>query len=443
LNIRVLLAAGAALAIIGGSVAGYLVGRDKTPARDPRVAKAFALAQRGENDKALQILADYLATHKDDADAQTTAFLAKWWQGSVLDDAKRRLAELPLRPPQRAMIGGIDLITQRRDPEAIAYLQAAARDTPDAVEIVYTLGEAEWHGGQLEDGANTLAHAFALDPGWEMALHHVEEYRLSRGETALLGPVAAGLRAHDPAAAAVLDCKLAVAERDYPRAVDGARAALARADLEKVPELYICLAQAQALAGDLVAGEATAKTAFELWPVEAADRGGFAQYAEFLLYRGDLDGYLALVRGKKTSQRAIALLYLRPTDPVDEPEPAWPGARMAPLGAATWMLQQHVHGADASRVVASYPEPEVRAWGLALEAEKRGDRDGAIAHLREALAAPAKGDIRMLVAHRLAKLLHEAGDTAGAVAACDDVIRPRLYVNYRAVLLPDCIAWSK
>lgn len=112
---------------------------------------------------------------------------------------------------------------------------------------------------------------------------------------------------------------------------------------------------------------------------------------------------------------------------------------MAPLGAATWMLQQHVHGVDASAVTSTYPEPEVRAWGFALAAEARGNRDVAIAHLREALLVPAKGDIRMLVAHRLATLLRQTGDTQGAAAACEEVVKPRFYVNYRAVLLPDCL----
>ena len=55
----------------------------------------------------------------------------------------------------------------------------------------------------------------------------------------------------------------------------------------------------------------------------------------------------------------------------------------------------------------------------------------------------AVDDIRMLVAHELAHLLHDAGDTAGAAAACDEVIRPRLYVDYRAILLPDCVAWTR
>ncbi|MGE5180659.1 MAG: tetratricopeptide repeat protein, partial [Acidobacteriota bacterium] len=376
-------------------------------------------------------------------DAQTINFLATWWQGGAMEELAHRITELPLKPAQRAMIGGIDLITHRRDAEAIAFLDNAAKDTPGAVEIEYALGEAMWHGQQLEAGATMLGKAFALDPRWEMALHHVIEYRLSRGEADTLAPIAEQLRRADPPAAAALDCDIAIGDRDYQRAVALAKFALARPDLDKIPELYICLAQAQALVGDFDGGMATAKTAFELWPVETADRGGFAQYAEFFLYRGQLDAYLDLTRGRPSSQRALALLLERPSAPVDVPQPEWPAKRMAPLGAATWLLQQHARGVDASSVYASYPEPEIRAWGTALAAEAHGDRAAAIAALREALAVPAKGDIRMLAAHRLAHLLRDSGDDAGAAAACDEVIRPRFYVDYRAVLLPDCIAWTR
>jgi tetratricopeptide (TPR) repeat protein len=432
---------GAAVVFAGAASAGYALTRAHN-ASDPRVAEAFALAQRGENDKALQVLAGYLPEHRDDPDAQTIALLAKWWQGVYLDDTTARVSELRLRPEQRAMIDGIDLITKRRTAEAVAVLEAADRETPNRVEIVYALGEAQFHDGRLEEGATTLERAFAIDPRWEMALHHVTEYRLSRGEITQLGPVAMALHAIDPPVGAELDCRIAIAERSYGRAVELAKAALARTDLEKIPELYLCQAEAQALVGDLDGGMATAKTAFELWPVDAHDAGGFAQYAEFFLYRHDLDGYLAFVRGKNTSQRAIALLLWRPDAPVNQPQPAFPMTRMQPLGAATWLLQQHVHGVDASAVYATYPEPEVRAWGVALAAEAKGDRGTAITELRRALAVPAKGDIRMLVAHRLAKLLHDSGDATGAAAACEDVIRPRFYVNYRAVLLPDCEAWT-
>ena len=407
---------------------------------DPRLESAFVLAQRGENDKALRVITAYLAEHKDDPDALTIAFLADWWEGGVVDELVHRLDDVPLSASQRAMVGGIDLITQRRESEAIAFLKEAERDTGETVEIEYALGEALWHGQKLEEGVATLEKAFDKDPRWQMALHHVVEFRLSHGEAERLVPIATRLRNVDPAAAAALDCQIAIGKRDYAGAEASAKASLAK--VEKIPELYICEAQAQALQGELDAGEATAKTAFDLWPIDMREWGGFAQYAEFMLYRGKLDAFLDFVRGKPSRQRALALLLWRPDAPVNETQPAGPGMRMPPLGAATWILQEQIHGHDASNVYASYPEPEVKAWGFALAAEAKGDRAGAIAQLRTALDVPAKGDMRMLLAHRLAKLLYEAGDRAGAAQACDEVIRPRLYVDYRAVLLPDCLKWK-
>ena len=434
-------AALAAAGVLGGG--GVYLATHRGHAHDPRVDQAFELAQRGENEKALRIVDDYLTEHKDDVDALAIAYLAAWWQGAIIDDLANKLNALPMRPALRAMVGGIDLIRSRRETEAIAFLQDAAHATPEAPEVLYALGEAQWHGGHFEDGATTLEHAFTADPRWQMALHHVVEYRLSRGEAARVEPIAGRLRAVDPAAAAALDCKIAVSKRDYAGAVAGASTALARADIEKIPELYICLAQAQALVGDLDGGMATAKTAFELWPIDYREWGGFAQYAEFFLYRGQLDAYLDLLRGKPSRQRAIALMMWRPAASDDrEVPPNGSGMREPPLGAAAWMLQEWLRGRDTSAVYTAYPELEVRAWGTALGAEAKGDRPAAIAQLREALVVPAKGDIRMLVAHRLARLLHETGDDAGAKAACDEVIRPRVYVNYRAVLLPDCVKWS-
>jgi tetratricopeptide (TPR) repeat protein len=436
-----LAAAAAAVVVAGGGALFFLRGGH---ARDPRVDKAFSLAQRGENEKALQVATDYLTANPKDVDALEVAYLAAWWQGGINDEYANRLNALPVRPAVRALVGGIDLIKSRRETEAVGFLESAARDTPDAPEILYALGEAQWHGEHLEDGATTLERAFTLDPHWQVALHHVIEYRLSRGETSRVEPIAERLRTVDPSAAAALDCKIAVAKRDYAGAVAGASAALGKPSIDKIPELYICLAQAQALTGDYAAGMATAKTAFDLWPIDYREWGGFAQYTEFFLYKHDLDGYLQLVSGKPSRQRSIALMLWRP-EAYDNREvpPNGSGMREPPLGAAAWLLQERLAGHDTTSVYMNYPEPEVRYWGLALEAESRGDRAQAIAELHAALAAPAKGDIRMLVAHRLAKLLRENGDAAGAAEACDEIVRPRVYVNYRAVLLPDCAAAAK
>jgi tetratricopeptide (TPR) repeat protein len=334
------------------------------------------------------------------------------------------------------MIGGIDLITRRRETEAAAAMAAADREHPNEVQILYALGEAQWHGQHLEEGAESLERAFMLDPRWQMALHHVVEFRLTRGETARLRPIADKLRAIDPAAAATLDCKIAIGDRRYADAAAGAQAALAK--VEQIPELYICLAQAQALAGDLAGGEQTAKKAFDLWPIDMREWGGFAQYAEFFLYRGKLEDYLDLLRGKPSRQRALALLIWQHSTETNETTPAGEGMRMPPLGAATWLLQEKLKGHDVSGVWKEYPELEVRAFGEALWAP---DDDTAIKALRHALEVPQKGDMRMLIAHELAARLHARGEDVSAV--CDEIIRPRVYENYRAVVLRDCQDWIR
>jgi tetratricopeptide (TPR) repeat protein len=313
----------------------------------------------------------------------------------------------------------------------------ADREHPDQVEILYALGEAQWHGQHLEEGAESLERAFMLDPRWQMALHHVVEFRLTRGETARLRPIADKLRPIDPAAAATLDCKIAVGDRRYSDAVSGARDALTK--VEQIPELYICLAQAQVLAGDLTAGEQTAKKAFDLWPIDYREWGGFAQYAEFFLYKGQLDEYLEWLRDKPSRQKGLALLIWRHSPDHNETPPNGTGMREPPLGAAAWLLQQKLLGNDVSKVWRDYPEQEVRLYGEALWAP---DDDTAIAALEKALEVPQKGDMRMLIAHDLAEHLHNKGDAAGVAAACDEIVRPRIYDNYRAVVLRDCQQWG-
>ena len=427
----------AAIAAVGLAAAGAYVWLHRAQPRDPRLVKAFTAAQRGENEKASNLLSAYLGEHPRDPEALSLEFLAEWWEGGIVGPIKDRALAAPLSAGQRAMIQGIDLITQRRETEAAAYLAQADREHPNDPLTLYALGEAQWHGQQLEQGATTLERAFMLDPRWEMALHHVVEFRLTQGQSSRLVPIANKLRPIDPAIAAKLDCEIAIAERRYSDAITQTKTALQT--YGQVPELYICLAQAQALAGDLAGGEATAKQAFDLWPIDMREWGGFAQYAEFFLYRGKLDDYLALLRDKPSRQRVLVMLLWKHSTDTNETDPSGVGMREPPLGAATWLLQEKLKGHDAAKVYTTYPEQEVRAWGEALWAP---DDDAAIAHLRHALDVPQKGDIRMLVAHELAARLHAKGDDAGASAACDEVIHPRVYINYRAVVLPDCLVWS-
>ena len=430
----------AAIVLLAAGAGGFAWWRTHRAPADPRFAQAFTLAQRGEHDRAGEILTAYLVDHPDDADALAMKFLADWWSGGVVTEQSKRAVGAHLDPSQRAMVLGIELITKRRETEAIAYLENADREHPAGVETLYALGEAQWHGQQLEQGAATLERAFLLDPRWQMALHHVVEFRLSRGEAERLVPIADKLRSVDPETAAALDCKILIGERKYPQAASSALAAMTA--LPPSPEIDICLAQAQALAGDLDAGMATAKKAFDLWPIDLREWGGFAQYAEFFLYHGQLAEYVKLVSAKPSRQSTIAQALWRPQPELFETPPTGPGMRMPPLGAAVFVLVGWTQGRDEVAVYGDYPEPEVKAFGVGLWAEKKGDLVKAIASYRRALDVPQKGDMRMLVSHALARTLRMTGDDKGAAAACEEVVSPREYQTYRAVLLPDCLVWT-
>jgi hypothetical protein len=273
-----------------------------------------------------------------------------------------------------------------------------------------------------------------------MALHHVIELRLSRGETALLAPIAARLRAIDPPRAAALACRIALADGDYTTATRIAQTALAT--LEPVPDLPTCLAASQILANDFAAAAKTASDFATRYPVDLREWGAGAITSELLLYRGDFDDYLATVRGSERRQKVIAVALWRPTASIVEDPQTADAIRGQPIVPATQSLVAHVLGFDATDIYEEAPELELRAYGRGLAAERKNDLPEAIAQYRQALALPQKGDIRMLIAYQLAHALRANGDEAGAALACRDVITPHEYVAYRAALLPDCLLWS-
>jgi tetratricopeptide (TPR) repeat protein len=424
------------IGVAAGGVAWWLLQRD--PGEDPRKRELFALAQSGDAQKAEHLWEQYVTTHPDDPDARMMLLLTTWWSHGTLPEPIPGLERL--RPMHRDMIQGLSLIVRRAESQAIAVLEDAERRYPNAVEIQYALGEARWHGQQIERGVRTLEHAFDMDPRWVMALHHVVEYHLSRGETAELRPIADKLRPIDPILAATIDSQIAFAEGKYE---DARR--IAREGIDKIGpdyELYAVLMQALIMVNRLDDAERVAKEASERASIDLREFGVRTIAAELLLYRGKVADYLATLPDSADRQRKIMLALWRPPADFDEPVQTWDALRGQPIVPASQILLGHVLKRDQPLIYEAAFEAELRAYGNGLAAETRGDMAEAIAQLRRAVAVPAKGDIRMLAAHDLARLLYAQGDTAGAKAACEEIVHPHLYVAYRAVLLPDCALWS-
>src|SRR5665647_3804580 len=104
-----------------------------------------------------------------DGGALVMKFVTDWWQyGSITNTQK--VLDARITPAQRALVRGIDLIAQRRETEAVVYLEGVAPEIRDAPEVLYALGEARWHAQQYDEGVATLERAFLIDPMWQMAL---------------------------------------------------------------------------------------------------------------------------------------------------------------------------------------------------------------------------------------------------------------------------------
>ncbi len=437
---RVLAALAVLLALAGGGAFAAWKLTRPAPADDPRKRELFALSQKGEHQKAELLWRQYVGAHPDDPDAWMMLLLTSWWSQGRLEEPIPDIEKL--RPVQRDMLHGIALVATRRESQAIAYLEDAEHRYPRSVEIKYALGEARWHGQQIELGVQTLERAFAMDPRWQLALHHVFEYRLSRGETEALRPFVGKLQLLDPAQAATLDCEIAIGERRYDVAQEAARAAIGT--LPPHSNIYACLMQAQILAGDLDGAAETAKQATAKAPIDLREFGVRTITAELLLYRGKLVDYLAALPDSADRQRRITLALWRPTrDLSDELVQTADMLRGQPIVPASQNLVEHALGRDPTNIYEYAFEAELRAYGRGLAAELHGDLANAAAEFRRAIAAPAKGDVRLLAAHHLARVLYKQGDKAGAKAACDEVIHPHQYQAYRAALYPDCVLWTE
>ena len=424
-------------------------GRAPPPPRPAALDAAWTAAQRGGHEQAALLLDDLLATRAGDPEVLTLAILVHWWLGSRQLDAHLDRAELiELDGVRRAVIRTIGALHRGRAADAVEIARRAEARHRDRAELAYVLGEALWHDGDREAGARWLAIAAARDPRWSMALHHPVELWAARGDGAALRGLAAAILDVDPAGAAGVEIAARLAEGDVTGARDLARRASVRFPDDAA--LWLRRAGVEAIAGELGAADRAAGEAAARWPLDERDRGATAHQLELHLYRGDEGAFLRALGGNYSFANVARLAFWH--DAAELPAPAairidhrlrkYGESAMAPppLFECASVLAADRRGEDARAYWSTSSYPEVRAYGAALAAARADDAEAAARHLRDALAA-ATADTRPLFAYHLARLAHAGGDGAGAAAACAEVLRPRAYVPYRAVLARDCTAW--
>jgi tetratricopeptide (TPR) repeat protein len=438
-------------AVLVGTVLGSRAerGTDPPPARD-RFDAAWRLAHRGGHEEARAILDELRDLDPADPDVAMLSVLVHWWLGTRQIDPLVETAEgLRLAPQRRTLLHGIKLLHQGRTAEALLALTAEERRLPATAEIAYALGEAEWHAGDRERAVTTLMTAFRRDPSWQMAMHHVLDYRIARGEVADLREAAALVAEADPATASALEITALVAERRHELALARTRDATARYADDAL--LWQHRAALEVVLGDLPAAEASATRAVALWPHDDRNDGPFTAWAELPLYAGDEAGFEARSGARFSPANILRLALWHDGAGLKDtvPDRAAQGPRKRPgdsamdpppLNECLDLLGPAAHGQDVLTYAATSINPEVRAFGAGLAALSAGDLKRAEARFTEGVAA-ATAATRPLLAYYAARTRRQLGDARGVAEACDEVIRPRGYVPYRAVLLPDCLRW--
>jgi tetratricopeptide (TPR) repeat protein len=437
--------AAAAFSLLGGDL-------PRSPRRDdPARDEAWRMAQGGAHEPARILVDDLVAARPEDPDLAVLSVLVHWWLGSRLLEAQLERAEaLRLSPARRALVGAIRLIYRGRAAEAVAATRAAEMRHPGSAEIAYGLGEALWHAGDRDEAVTWLRRAVERDPSWRMALEHAVDLWAARGDADAIRGVASEVARVDASAARGLKVAALIAERRYADASVLARVATALDPHDAA--LWNQRAGAEVLAGDLDTAAASAATALVFWPLDDRERGPRTLLAGLHLYAGDEAAYLDAIGPRfevaNVLRQAIWHGIADPSVPSPVRADRAPlrlgdaGMASPPLFECATVLGADLRGGDISDYWAPSPYPEVRGLGAALADERAGDLVGAAARLEEAVDA-AIAETRPLIAFELARVRAALGDDTGAAAACDDVLRPRAPVAYRAVLLPDCDRWTR
>ena len=387
------------------------------------------------------------AATRDSVDAAKAHYylaIQYWWTShatpQVIEELDRAIA-LGIDERLTAVARGVRALVLLEYPSVIETFESLAKQYPNDRDVLYGLFEALFHGGRPAEAMLVYRRLRSVAPAFGLGRTHALGYWLARGELenaryALDGAVGVErVRWQARIDVAANEIAGARARLEAARAQSGERDAhLLAWELAAVHAVSGELDRARELAGELstrdmrsaslpllalavVRGTTTSTDApAYLWNVAinamnvpssimTTTREGWIELATFIAIDGDI-------------ARARTALANLPRD-LDR--------KMLENGLARVMMSGIVGDRDMLRACADNPFPEVRAAAAASLAALDGDHRGAAEHWRHALAADGFGRFRVAESLHLARALVAAHEHAAAVAACADVIRPRLF----------------
>ena len=376
----------------------------------------------------------------------------------ALAEIDKALATGKLDDAQRGVLAGLRHLAVLDYPGCIAEMTPLAAKFPGERDIHYVRFECLFHGGHPDQAMAVYHHIHDLAPKFRLALIHVLTYSITHVDEA---GMKWALELDDPGGETynpIWEPQILLAHRDFA----GAIALLSRRQEKKQEvqrDVQGQLVVAYALSNQL---ELASTLAHEL--VEIDVNGSAPMMLGLAAARGDAAGVASWL---DVAERALALqppgathalslaLLIGAHAPIATPaelralDDAMRGATVPTYERALNPQIAAVLAAaglgDAKRLdeLAASPYPEVSEIARAAIARRRGDRAAAAAAMRRSI--DATGDGRFLVDQwwLLAGDLRKLEDHAGTIAACDEVIRPRLFLTWAwGSAVGDCLVWT-
>ena len=371
----------------------------------------------------------------------------------------KALASGGLDEAQRGFLRGMRHIVDQDFVGGTDELRPLAEKFPDDRDILYALFECMFHGGQPGEAMSVYHRIVKLAPKFRLALIHAFTFYVSHADDE---GMSWALALGDPTGdsySRLWESRILMARREYPAAIGFLSQRIEEAkDDASTGDLRSELATAYAVSDQLdLAAALIAKLgapnqvsiAQVLVGISAArgDAAGFAK-AQAMVLRASLLMPLGPGRTIALTVLAGAMLASASHDQLAAVSMAIDDSIVADYGRSLnlnviqTLLAEALGDDTRLAALAKIPYPEVSELATAAIARARGDHATAATSTRRAIAA--SGDARFLIDEwwRLASDLRAEHDHAGVIAACDEVIRPRLFNWSWGATLDECLAWT-
>ena len=416
--------------------------------------------RRASFGEAVTALEEVVALEPDYPEAWYHLSIARTWSGGVGQrDAFRaidRALALVQGRREQMLLRAMRLMTEERSREAAELLEPLRAEYPRDRDVLYTLGEAYHHGGDVAEGLAAFRAALHVSPGFLPSIvHPARVYRASRDERNAREHIELRRRFGEEDQARKDEILLDFALRRYDeiltRSVPAQPPFTRRGTmLAHIGSLLVTGEDERAVT--LLAGEMSdvrhtvirwgAPTVLTAIAYRRDDARGVREHGaraavvaaehDSPYFRGEARASLGIVRAMAGDARA-ARADLSAVDSEDY------GARTPRTVLVFRALVGRLTGDDALLEDALEVEDrDVRMLAEGLRQEMRGDPEHAAGTLALALDAPTEGYFDIVIRDALVRNRLAIGDGAGARAACNEIERPAVYHPYREPALATC-----